>query len=151
MKKPLITFFVVFAIAFGIMAAINIKKIETNVAIAKAPAFVVAKPDGIIKRTKKSRDTYQVKFSYSIAGINYNMDSDWFDTVAEAEALAKSPVQIAYDSIKPENAVFRSDFDKRDPNEVTISALISAGGLGLFMALLLTAVLLYKFPSLRRS
>ncbi|MDQ1835477.1 hypothetical protein [Massilia scottii] len=112
---------------------------------------MVAKPDGIIKRTKKSRDTYQVKLSYSIAGINYNMDSDWFDTVAEAEALANSPVQIAYDSIKPENAVFRSDFDKRDPNEGTVSALISAGGLGSVMALLLTAVLLYKFPSLRRS
>ncbi|MDM5177939.1 hypothetical protein PO883_12130 [Massilia sp. DJPM01] len=149
MKKPLITFLAVFAIAFAIIATVNIKKIDTNIAIAHAPAFVVAKPDGITKRTKKSRVTYQVNFSYSIAGINYKMDSDWLDTVADAETLASSPVQIAYDSTKPENAVFRSDFDKRDPNEGTVSALISAGGLGLFLALLVTAVLLYKFPSLR--
>ncbi|MCE3605785.1 hypothetical protein LXA47_19565 [Massilia sp. P8910] len=150
MKKPLITFMVVFAIAFGLVAWFNIEKINTNAAIAKSPAYVLATPESITKRTKKGKVTYQVNFSYAAAGASYKMDSHWFDTQEQAQAMANSPVQIAYATDKPADGVFKTDFDQRDPGEGMASALTSAGIIGFFLALLGTAVLLYRIPSLRR-
>ncbi|NHZ79156.1 DUF3592 domain-containing protein [Massilia sp. CCM 8695] len=150
MKKPFITFLLVFAIAFGAVAWFNIEKINTNAAIAKSPVYVLATPEGITKKTKKGKVTYQVNFSYSDAGATYKKDSHWFDTVEQAEALASSPVQIAFATNKPADAVFKTEFDQRDPGEGMGSALTTAGMIGFFLALLGTAVLLYRVPSLRR-
>lgn len=150
MKKPLITFLVVFAIAFGVVATAEINKIDTNVAIAKSPAFVLATPEGITKRTKKSRESFQVNYTYDVAGTSYKKDTDWMDTVAEAEALAATPVQIAYATSKPADGVFKSDYDKRDPNEGMMSALLSAAGFGLLGGIVGTLILLWQFPWLRR-
>jgi hypothetical protein len=149
MKKPLITFLVLFAIVFAVFATANIKKIDTHVAIAKSPVFVLATPEGITKKTKKSRVTYQVNYTYAVDGTTYKRNTEWFDTVEEAEKMAASPVQIAYPTGKPDDSVFKSEFDSRDPNEGMMSALLSAGGIGLFAAFIGTLILLWKFPSLR--
>lgn len=149
MKKPFITFLVLFALAFAIFTAVNIKKIDTHNAIAKSPAFVLATPEGITKKTKKGRVTYQVNYTYAVDGATFKKNTDWFDTVEEAEKMAASPVQIAYPTGKPDDSVFKSEFDTRDPNEGIMSALLNAGGIGLFVALIGTLVLLWKFPSLR--
>ena len=149
MKKPIITFLVVFAIAFGIVATAEIHKIDTNVAIAKSPAYVLATPEGITKKTKKSRETFQVNYTYTVAGTTYKIDTDWKNTVAEAEAMAATPVQIAYATTAPADGVFKTDFDKRDPNESTAGALASAALFGLFGAIIGTLILLWKFPGLR--
>lgn len=149
MKKPFITFLVLFALAFAVFASINIKKIDTHNAIAKAPAFVLATPEGITKKTKKSRETFQVNYTYAVDGATFKKDTEWFDTVAEAEKMAASPVQIAYPAGKPDDSVFKSEFDARDPNEGILSALLGAGGFGLVAAFIGTLVLLWKFPSLR--
>lgn len=149
MKKPLITFLVLFALAFAVFTTINIKKIDTHTAIAKSPVFVLATPEGITKKTKKSRVTYQVNYSYAVDGASFKKDTEWFDTVEEAEKMAASPVQIAFATGKPDDSVFKSEFDTRDPKEGILSALLGAAGIGLAMAFVGTLVLLWKFPSLR--
>lgn len=151
MKKPLIAFAVVFAVVFGLLAAMEIGKINNNVAIAKSPAFVLANPAGITKKTKKSRETFQVNYTYAVAGTTYKIDTPWMDTAAEAEALIETPVQVAYATTAPADGVFKSDFDKRDPKEGIPSALATAGGFGLIASLLITLFLAWKFPWLRRA
>jgi hypothetical protein len=151
MKKPLIAFAVVFAILFGLFATIGIQQINTNAAIAKAPAYVLATPEGITKKTKKSRETFQVNFTYAVAGTTYKIDSDWMSTVAEAEALAATPVQIAYAASAPADGVFKSDFDKRDVTESVPGAVSKAAGLGFLLAIFATLFLIWKFPVLRRT
>lgn len=151
MKKPLIAFAVVFAILFGFFATIGIQKINTNAAIAKAPAFVLAEAAGITKKTKKSRETFQVNFTYAVAGATYKIDSDWMDTVAQAEALAASPVEIAYAASAPADGVFKSEFDKRDVTEGVTGAVGKAAGLGFLVAIFATLFLIWKFPVLRRT
>ncbi|HEX8613903.1 MAG TPA: hypothetical protein VF800_21715 [Telluria sp.] len=150
MKKPFITFLVLFALAFAVFTAVNIKKVDTHAAIAKSPVFVLAAPEGITKKTKKSRVTYQVNYSYAVDGATFKKDTEWFDTVEEAEKMAASPVQIAFATGKPEDSVFKTEFDTRDPNEGLLSALLGAAGIGLAMAFVGTLILLWKFPSLRR-
>lgn len=150
MKKPFLTFLVLFALAFTFFTWIGIKKVDTHNAIAKSPVFVLATPEGITKKTKKSRVTYQVNYSYTVDGANFTIDTDWFDTVEEAEKMAASPVQIAFATGKPDDAIFKTEFDTRDPNEGILTALLSGAGLGLFVAFIGTLVLLWKFPILRR-
>ncbi len=150
MKKPIITFLVVFAIAFGLIATGEIHKIDNHVAIAKSPAFVLATAEGITKKTKKSRETFQVNYTYAVAGTTYKIDTSWMNSVAEAEAMAATPVQIAYATTAPADGIFKSDFDKRDPTESTAGALGNAAEFGLIGALILTLLLVWKFPSLRR-
>ena len=101
MKKPLITFVSLLVLAFGICAFLEISKIGNHAAIAKSPAFVAATPEGITKKTKKSRDTFQVNFTYAAAGSTYKIDSHWMDTEAEAVAFGSGPVQIAYAATAP--------------------------------------------------
>ena len=151
MKKPFIAFGALFVLAFAFMAFGGIKRIENHAAIAKSPVFVVAEPDQIIKRTKKSRESFKVTFTYMAAGTSYKIESDYFDTLAEAEAMAAAPVQIAYAKTAPAEGVFKSEFDKRDPGEGTTSALVEAGGIGLVIAILGTIVLLWQFPWFRRA
>lgn len=151
MKKPLIAFLVVFAIAFGIFASAEIKKIDTNAAIAKAPVFVLATPEGITKKTKKGRTSFQVNYTYPVAGSSYAIDTDFFDTEAEAMALAETPVQVAYAATRPADGVFKSEFDKRDPNAGMGSAVMSAAAFGLLLSIVVTMVLLWKFPWLRTA
>ena len=151
MKKPLITFVVLLILAFGITAFVEISKIDNHVAIAKSPAFVVATPEGITKKTKKSRETFQVNFTYTVAGTPYKIDSHWMDTEAQAVAFGSTPVQIAYATTAPADGIFKSEFDKRDPKEGMMSALTTAAGLGLLGAFIGTLALLGQFPWLRRS
>lgn len=151
MKKPLITFSALLVLAFTVSAYYEIAKIDTNAAIAKSPAFVVATPEGITTRTKKSRETFQVNFTYEVAGTMYKIDSEWMDTEAEAVALGSKPVQIAYATTAPAEGVFKSEFDRRDPNEGIASALTTAAGLALLGAIIGTLALLWQFPWLRRS
>ena len=150
MKKPFLTFLVLFALVFGFFTWIGIKQADTHNAIAKSPVFVLATPEGITKKTKKSRVTYQVNYSYAVDGANFTKDTDWFDTVEEAEKMAASPVQIAFAAGKPDDAIFKTEFDTRDPSEGILSTLLRAAGLGLFVAFGGTLVLLWKFPFLRR-
>ena len=151
MKRALIAFAVVFAIMFGLFATIGIGQMNTNAAIAKSPAYVLATPEGITKKTKKSREKFQVNFSYAVGGTTYKIDSDWMSTVAEAEALAATPVQIAYATTAPADAVFKSDFDKRDVNEGVTGVIGKAAGLGFLLAIVGTLFLIWKFPVLRRA
>ncbi len=150
MKKPFLTFLVLFALAFAFCTWVNIKKIDTHNAIAKSPVFVLATPEGITKRTKKSRVTYQVNYSYTVDGATFKKDTDWFDTVEEAEKMADSPVQIAFATGKPDDSIFKTEYDTRDPKEGIMSAVLAGAGIGLFMAFIGTLVLLWKFPALRR-
>ena len=149
MKKPIIAFLVVFAIAFGIFASAGIHKVNNNLAISKAPVFVLGNPDGITERTKKSRKSYQVNYTYDAGGTTYKLDTDWMDTKEAAMAMADTPVQIAYATATPGDAVFKSEFDARDPNEGIMSALLKAAGIALLAAFGITLVLLWKFPRLR--
>ncbi len=151
MKKPLLAFAGVFAILFGLFVTIGIQQMNNYAAIAKSPAYVLAAPEGITKKTKKSREKFQVNFSYAVAGTTYKIDSDWMSTVAEAEALAATPVQIAYATTAPADAVFKSDFDKRDAGEGVSSVLGKAAGLGFLLAIVGTLLLIWKFPVLRRA
>ena len=151
MKRSLVAFAVVFAILFGLFATIGIQKNHTNAAIAKSPAYVLATPEGITKKTKKSRETFQVNFVYVVAGTTYKIDSDWKSSIAEAEALAASPVQVAYAPTAPADAVFKSDFDNRDKNEGMTDVLGKAAGLGFLLAIVGTLFLIWKFPVLRRA
>lgn len=151
MKRSLAVFALVFAILFGLFATIGIQKNHTNAAIAKSPAYVLATPDGITKKTKKSRETFQVNFSYVVAGTTYKIDSDWKGSMAAAEALAATPVQLVYATTSPADAAFKSDFDKRDQNEGMSDVLGKAAGLGFLLAIFGTLFLIWKFPVLRRA
>jgi hypothetical protein len=151
MKKPLIAFLVVFFLAFGLFSSIGIEQVNTNVAIAKSPAFVLATPEGITKKTKKSKETFQVNYTYAVAGATYKLDTDWMSTVAEAEALAATPVHVAYATTAPSHGVFKTDFDKRDPKESIMGAIITAAGIALLASIFITLLLVWKFPWLRRA
>lgn len=151
MKKPLLAFAVVFAILFGFFVTIGVQEINTNAAIAKAPAYVLATADGITKKTKKSRERFQVNFTYAVAGTSYKIDSEWMSTMAEAEALAATPVQVAYAASAPADGVFKSKFDQRDVSESVAGVVGKAAGLGLLMAILATLFLVWKFPALRTA
>jgi hypothetical protein len=151
MKRTVATFAAVFAIMFGLFATIGIQQNSNYAAIAKSPAYVLATPEGITKKTKKSRETFQVNFSYAVAGTTYKIDSGWMNSVAEAEALAATPVQLAYAPTAPADAVFKSDFDKRDAHEGMVDVLGKAAGLGLLLGLVGTLLLIWKFPVLRRA
>ena len=149
MKKPILTYLLAFVVAFGFFAFIGIQKIDKNDAIAKSPAYTLATPEGITKKTKKSRVTYQVSYSYEVAGTSYKLNSDWLDT--EAEAMAATPAQVAYATTAPADAMFKSEFDQRDPDESYAGALLKSAGLGLLVALIGTLALMWKFPWLRRA
>jgi hypothetical protein len=151
MKRSLAAFAAVFAIMFGLFAAIGIQQNSNYAAIAKSPTYVLATPEGITKKTKKSRETFQVNFSYAVAGTTYKIDSGWMNSVAEAEALAATPVQLAYAPAAPADAVFKSEFDKRDAKEGVVDVLGKAAGLGLLLAFVGTLFLIWKFPVLRRA
>lgn len=151
MKRPLLTFAVVFAILFGLFATIGIGQINTHVAIAKSPAYVLATPEGMTKKTKKGRETFQINYTYAVAGATYKIDSAWLKTEAEAEALANAPVQVAYATTAPADGVFKSEFDQRDPNESIPGALAKACGLGFLLAIVGTLLLIWKYPVLRRA
>jgi len=151
MKKPIMTFLALLVLAFGITAFVEISKIGNHAAIAKSPGFVAATPEGITKKTKNSRDTFQVNFTYAAAGSTYKIDSHWMDTQAEALAFGSGPVQIAFATTAPADGIFKREFDQRDPKEGIMSALITAAGLGLLGAFLGTLALLWQLPWLRRS
>jgi hypothetical protein len=151
MKKPLIAFVVLFALAFGVVVSGEINKLDTEAAIAKAPVFVLAEPAGITKKTKKGRESYQVNYTYTVAGTSYPMDTAFMSTEAEALAMAASPVQIVYAANTPAVAEFKSDFDSRDPKAGMGGALLTAAGLGLLLAIIGTLVLMWKFPWFRRA
>lgn len=151
MKKPLIAFGVLFVLAFAVMAFAGIRKIENHVAIAKSPVFVHATAEGITKKTKKGRESFKVTYTYVAAGNSYKIDSEYVDTLAEAETMAGAPVQIAYATTAPADGVFKTEFDQRDPTEGTASALVEAGGIGLVIAIIGTIALLWQFPWFRRA
>ncbi len=151
MKKPLIAFLVVFAVAFGMFATAEIKKLDTTAAIAEAPAFVLASPEGITKRTKKGRTSFQVNYSYAVQGASYAIDTAFFDTEEQAMAVAAAPMEVAYAVTAPADGVFRSEFDKRDPSAGMGSAVLSAAGFGLLLSIVLTLVMVWKFPWLRTA
>lgn len=151
MKKPLIAFAAVFALVFGFFVFIEMEKIDTEAAIAKAPAFVTASPEGVTKRTKKGRESFQINYTYEVAGNKYTKNSEWFDTEAEAMKSAEKPVEIAYAKDAPATSEFKSEFDQRDPNAGLVSAMKDAAGFGLLAALFLTLVLVWKFPWLRTA
>jgi hypothetical protein len=142
MKRSLVAFAVVFAIMFGMFATIGIKQNSNFAAIAKAPSYVLATPEGITKKTKKSRETFQVNFTYAVAGTTYKIDSGWMNSVAEAEALAASA---------PADGVFKTEFDGRDAGEGMMDVLGKALGLGFLLAIVGTLFLVWKFPALRRA
>ena len=75
MKKPIMTFLALLVLAFGITAFVEISKIGNHAAIAKSPGFVAATPEGITKKTKKSRDTSQVNYTYAVGGVSYQLRS----------------------------------------------------------------------------
>lgn len=151
MKKPLIAFLVVFAIAFGIFAMAEMNKIDTTSAIVKSPAVIVAIPDGITKKTKKGRTSFQVNYTYAVAGTKYAIDTEFFDTEAEAMALAKVPVQVIYPTTAPDQGIFKTEFDRRDPNAGMGGAVLSAAGFGLLLSVVMTLVLVWKFPWMRTA
>lgn len=151
MKRSLAAFAAIFAVLFGLFVTIGIRENHTNAAIAKSPAYVLATPDGITKKTKKGRETFQVNFSYVVAGSTYKIDSDWKSSMAAAEALAATPVQVVYATTSPADAAFKSDFDKRDINQSTSDVLRKAAGLGFLLAIFATLFLVWKFPVLRRA
>lgn len=151
MKKPLIAFLVVFLLAVGLVAWFKIDEMQTYNTIAKSPAFVVATPEGITKKTKKGREEFQINFIYTVAGNNYPIDSTFMDTEAEAMEFAAKPVEVAYATTAPATAVFKTAYDKRDTSQGMGSLILEALGFGFLLSLLGTAVLLYQFPSLRRT
>ena len=151
MKRPLITFVAVLVLSLAFFTVIAIQKNNTEGAIAKSPAFVLAEPQGITQKTKKSRETFQVNYTYTVAGATYKMDTAWMETKAEAEAMAAKPLQVAYATTAPAEAIFKSDFDKRDPDAGIASALFRALWIGVLAAVLITLGLLWKFPFLRRG
>ncbi len=150
MKKPLIAFLILFVVAAGFFATIGIQQINNHVAISKSPAFVLAEPQDITKKTKKSKTTFQVNYTYTVSGTTYKLDTDWMDTLPEAEAMFATPVQVAYATTAPAEGIFKSEYDARDPDEGIFGALLKALGLGLGVALVGTLIALWKFPSLRR-
>lgn len=149
MTKPLITFLLAFAFVFGVVATVKIRENATNAAIAKAPVYVLATPDGITKKTRKGRTSFQVNYTYVAAGATHTIDTDFFSTEAEAMAMTESPVQVAYAAGNPAQAAFKSEFDKRDPNAGMAGVLGMAAAFGLGLGLLLTLGLLWKYPWLR--
>jgi hypothetical protein len=150
MKKSIIAFVVILLAAFGLFAFEGMKSLDNNSAIAKAPITVLAVPEGITKKTKKSRESFQVNFSYTAAGTKYMKDSEWMDTQAQAEALGNSPVQIVYAAAAPAEGIFKSEFDKRDPKAGLMTELLTAAGMALIAALLGTLGLNWYFPWMRR-
>ncbi len=151
MKKPLIAFAAIFVVAFGMLAAANMGKIDNNAAIAKSPAFVLATPEGIMEKTKKGNKTYQVKYNYMADGKIYKIDTEWFDTAAEAEAMAASPVQVAYATTAPDKGIFKTEFDQRDPKAGKMGAMASAAGTAVIIGILGALALLWQFPWFRRD
>ena len=151
MKRPLITFAVVLVSALAFFSVIAVQQNNTEGAIAKSPGFVLAEPQGITKKTKKSRETFQVNYTYAVDGVSYKMDTGWMETVAEAEAMAASPVQIAYAKSSPGEAIFKNDFDKRDPDAGIGSTLFRVVWTGLLASVLITLGLLWQVPWLRRG
>ncbi|NHZ33041.1 DUF3592 domain-containing protein [Massilia rubra] len=150
MKKPFLTLLVTFVGFFAAFVLMNIKKIDTHSAIAKAPVFVLATPEGITKKTKKLSTSYQVNYTYAVDGATYKIDTDWVKTVEQAEKMASEPVQVAFAAGKPDNGIFKTEYDTHDRSESVWGAILMAAGMGLVAAAGFTLVLLWKFPWLRR-
>lgn len=151
MKKPVIAFAVIFVAAFALFASEGMDKLDNHAAIEKSPAFVVATPDGIMEKTKKGNKTYQVNYTYVADGKPYKIDTEWFGTAAEAEAMAASQVQVAYATTAPAQGIFKSEYDQRDPKAGKMGAMATAAGTALLAGIIGTLLLLWQFPWFRRN
>ncbi|MCY0913624.1 hypothetical protein [Massilia antarctica] len=149
MKNPYATFLGIFALLFAFFASIAATQFHTNDVVAKSPAYVLATAERISQKTRNNDVTYQVNFSYVVDGTTYKKDTQWLKTLAQAESLAASPVEIAYPTTAPAKGIFRSDFDKRDLAESLGSAIWSALKWALCFSILATLFFLWKYPSLR--
>jgi hypothetical protein len=151
MKKPVVVFLLVFALALGIFTWIEYSDTSTHAAIEKSPAYATAVADGMTKKTRRLKASYQVNFSYEVDGIRYKLDTGYMDE-SDAQALMANPgVQIAYATSEPGTAVLKSEYDARESDQSFSGALGKSFMLSLMMALVATAVILFQYPSLRRS
>ncbi len=65
--------------------------------------------------------------------------------------FARCHVLPAYNTQLPSQALLKSDFDHRDLSETKAGAMLTAAGIALGAALLLTLILSWKFGWLRRK
>lgn len=151
MKKPIILFVVLFALALSFFTMLERDEMAVNAAIEKAPGYAVVTPEGITKKTKKGRSTFQVNYSYQVNGAKYTFDTAFMEE-AEAMALAETAgVQVAFPAASPATAKLKSDFDKRERDYSFMGALMKAMGFSFFVALIGSAVLVYRISWFRRA
>ena len=151
MKKPLFLFLAIFAIAAWFFASTGMDEVKLHKAIAAAPAYAPAIPEGITKIKRRRSTTYQVNYAYEVAGTTYKLDSD---TMSQEEAVAlmsKPNVEVAYAKGAPTQALLRDDFDHVDRNETTSGAIVKALVMALMAAIVGALLLSWKFGWLSRK
>lgn len=151
MKRLIILFVTLFVVGTGVFTSFELDTVGANAAIEKSPAYAVVTPEGITKKTKKGRSTFQVNFAYEVAGAAYKFDTKFMEE-SEAMALAaQKDVQVIFPSNAPDKAMLKSEFESRDRDGSFLHALLKAAGIALFAALIGSAVLAFKFPWFRQS
>jgi len=151
MKRSLSLFVALFVLAFAVITAVEFNKIKLNEAIEKAPAYATVTADDMTQKTKRGHSTYRINYSYQVAGTSYKFATEFMEE-DKAKAMISDPsVQVAYAVGAPADAVLKSTFDSRDRDTSFAHVAVMAAGLGLFLSLIGTAVLVFKFPWFRQA
>jgi amino acid transporter len=145
MKKPLFLFVAIFAIAAWFFGSTGMDEVNLHTAIAKAPAYAPAVPEGITETKRKRSTSYHVNYSYQVAGATFKIDSKSLDKEEAQALLAVADVQVAYVAGAPDKAMMKHDFDHRDPKESVSGAILTALGIALLIGIVGSLLLSWKF------
>ena len=141
MKKPLLVFVVIFGIAIWLYGSHLTKSIILHAAIAKAPAYAMAIPVGIVAEKGKHGRYYFVRYSYQVDGATYKIHSGILGEKMAKELLSMPPMEVAYAPEAPAKALMRRDFDARDKEESVVSALLEASVYALVTSFIVSLIL----------
>lgn len=122
MKKALITFAICFTVLFLIMASQAIPAALTWAAVAESPAFTLGRPGKMDKSRRSGRSWYTIPYTYVVDGKSHQLPyrTDDLDTARLAEA---GMVEIAYERLRPANAIFKSRLDNPEAEDSLSGAI----------------------------
>jgi hypothetical protein len=153
MIRSLVLFCVLFAIALLSFSYLEYDKVSLKSAIEEFPAYAVLTPGEMTSKTKKGRTTYQVHYTYRVAGTMYEFNSPYVSEWEAKKFVSSNDTQLAFVAGAPERAMLKTEFEhrKRQSDQTFAGVLRGAFSFAAIFALIATAVVIYRFSWFRRT
>jgi len=151
MKKALILLAVLFPLLAWFSTYSSFKKNDDYAAIANAPVYAMATPEGTIRNKVGRMKSYAVAYVYQVDGITYRHEARAHNQ-EEAEALAAKPsLEVVYPAGLPDKAILRQEFDGRIRLESVSDEILMSVISALIMSVVVTLGVSWKAGWLKRA